>query len=33
MGRRLAVFAEGVAEEERLYAQVLPEIRDLRGET
>ena len=33
MGRKRAAFAEGVAEEEQRYAQVLRDIRDLRGET
>jgi transcriptional regulator with XRE-family HTH domain len=33
MGRKRAAFAEGVAEEEQRYAQVLREIRDVRGET
>jgi transcriptional regulator with XRE-family HTH domain len=33
MGRKRAAFAEGIAEEEQRYAQVLREIRDLRGET
>jgi transcriptional regulator with XRE-family HTH domain len=33
MGRKRAAFAEGVAEEEQQYAQVLREIRDERGET
>jgi transcriptional regulator with XRE-family HTH domain len=33
MGRKRAAFPEGIAEEERRYAQVLRDIRDLRGET
>ena len=33
MGRKRAAFAEGIAEEEQQYAQVLREIRDERGET
>jgi len=33
MGRKRAAFAEGIAEEEQRYAQVLRDIRDLRGET
>jgi transcriptional regulator with XRE-family HTH domain len=33
MGRKRAAFAEGVAEEEQRDAQVLRDIRDLRGET
>ena len=33
MGRKRATFPEGVAEEEQRYAQVLRDIRDLRGET
>jgi transcriptional regulator with XRE-family HTH domain len=33
MGRKRAAFREGIGEEERDYAQVLREIRDLRGET
>jgi transcriptional regulator with XRE-family HTH domain len=33
MGRKRAAFAEGIAEEEQRYAQVLREIRDVRGET
>jgi hypothetical protein len=33
MGRKRAAFAESIAEEEQRYAQVLWEIRDLRGET
>jgi hypothetical protein len=33
MGRKLAAFPEGIAEEEQRYAEVLREIRDLRGET
>ena len=33
MGRKRAAFAEGIAEEEQHYAQVLRDIRDLRGET
>ena len=33
MGRRRAAFREGIGEAERNYAQVLREIRDLRGET
>ena len=32
-GTQRAAFAEGVAEEEQRYAQVLRDIRDLRGET
>jgi transcriptional regulator with XRE-family HTH domain len=32
MGRKQTAFAEGTAEEQR-YAQVLRDIRDLRGET
>jgi hypothetical protein len=31
MGRKRAAFAEDIAEEEQRYAQVLREIRDLRG--
>jgi hypothetical protein len=30
MGRKRAAFPEGIAEEERRYAQVLRDIRDLR---
>jgi transcriptional regulator with XRE-family HTH domain len=33
MGRKRASFAEGIAEEDQRYAQVLRDIRDLRGET
>jgi transcriptional regulator with XRE-family HTH domain len=33
MGRKRAAFAEGIAEEEARYAQVLRDIGDLRGET
>jgi hypothetical protein len=33
VGRKRAAFAEGIAEEEQRYAQVLRDIRDLRGET
>ena len=33
MGRKRAAFPEGVAEEDQRYAQVLRDIRDLRGET
>src|SRR5512132_3326230 len=33
MGRKRAAFPEGIAEEEKRYAQVLRDIRDLRGET
>jgi hypothetical protein len=33
MGRKRAAFADGIAEEEQRYAQVLRDIRDLRGET
>jgi len=33
MGHKRAAFAEGIAEEEQRYAQVLREIRDVRGET
>jgi ribosome-binding protein aMBF1 (putative translation factor) len=33
MGRKRAAFPEGTAAEEQRYAQVLREIRDLRGET
>ena len=33
MGRKRAAFAEGIAEGEQRYAQVLREIRDERGET
>ena len=33
MGRKRAAFAEGIAEEEQQYAQVLRDIRDERGET
>jgi hypothetical protein len=33
MGRKRAAFPEGIAEEEQRYAQVLRDIRDLRGET
>src|SRR5919199_5653716 len=33
MGRKRTAFAEGIAEEEQQYAQVLRDIRDLRGET
>jgi len=33
MGRRQAAFREGIAEAERRYAEVLREIRHLRGET
>jgi hypothetical protein len=33
MGRKRAAFPEGVAQEEQRYAQVLRDIRDLRGET
>jgi transcriptional regulator with XRE-family HTH domain len=33
MGRKRVAFPEGIAEEERRYAQVLRDIRDLRGET
>jgi hypothetical protein len=33
MGRKRAAFAEGIAKEEQRYAQVLRDIRDLRGET
>jgi transcriptional regulator with XRE-family HTH domain len=33
MARRRATFPEGIAEEEQRYAQVLRDIRDLRGET
>jgi hypothetical protein len=33
MGRKRTAFAEGIAEEEQRYAQVLRDIRDLRGET
>jgi DNA-binding transcriptional regulator YiaG len=33
MGRKRAAFAEGIAEEEQQYAQVLRDIRDVRGET
>lgn len=32
-GTQRAAFAEGAAEEEQRYAQVLRDIRDLRGET
>jgi hypothetical protein len=30
MGRKRAAFADGIAEEEQRYAQVLRDIRDLR---
>jgi transcriptional regulator with XRE-family HTH domain len=33
VGRRRAAFREGIGEAERDYAQVLRDIRDLRGET
>ena len=33
MGRKRAPFPEGITEEEQRYAQVLRDIRDLRGET
>jgi transcriptional regulator with XRE-family HTH domain len=33
MGRKRATFPDGIAEEEQQYAQVLRDIRDLRGET
>ena len=33
MGRKRGAFAEGIAEEDQRYAQVLRDIRDLRGET
>jgi ribosome-binding protein aMBF1 (putative translation factor) len=33
MARRRATFPEGIAEAEQRYAQVLRDIRDLRGET
>jgi hypothetical protein len=33
MGRKRAAFPEGIAEEEQRYAQLLRDIRDLRGET
>jgi DNA-binding transcriptional regulator YiaG len=33
MARRRATFPEGIAEAEQLYAQVLRDIRDIRGET
>jgi transcriptional regulator with XRE-family HTH domain len=33
MGRKRASFAEGIAEEDQRYAQVLRDIRDLRRET
>jgi transcriptional regulator with XRE-family HTH domain len=33
MGRQRAGFRDGIAEEQRRYAQALREIRDLRGET
>jgi transcriptional regulator with XRE-family HTH domain len=32
LGRKRAAFAEGIGEEEQRYAQVLRDIRDLRGE-
>jgi transcriptional regulator with XRE-family HTH domain len=33
MGRKRATFPDGIAEEDQRYAQVLRDIRDLRGET
>jgi hypothetical protein len=33
MGRKRAAFPEGIAAEEQRSAEVLREIRDLRGET
>src|SRR6266511_2839537 len=33
MGRKRVAFREGIAQEERQYAQALRDIRDLRGET
>jgi DNA-binding transcriptional regulator YiaG len=33
MGRKRAAIPEGIAAEEQRYAQVLREMRDLRGET
>jgi transcriptional regulator with XRE-family HTH domain len=33
MGRNRAAISDGIAEEEQRYAQVLRDIRDLRGET
>lgn len=33
MGRKRTTFPDGIAEEEQRYAQVLRDIRDLRGET
>jgi transcriptional regulator with XRE-family HTH domain len=33
MGRKRAAFAEGIAEEEQQYAQILRDLRDVGAET